>query len=142
MKSLICYKTKHGATEKYMHWLADAINAELKTFDEIDRKDNFSDYDVLVVSSGTYAGLMPLNRFLKRHWKNLEDKKVVAVAVGAAPANDSWSQWSYKRITQKIRDKIKYFKILGETPENARPAGYVSQVKKDNLKEVIAYINA
>ena len=76
MKSLICYKTKHGATEKYMHWLADAINAELKTFDEIDRKDNFSDYDVLVVSSGTYAGLMPLNRFLKRHWKNLEDKKV------------------------------------------------------------------
>lgn len=142
MKSLICYKTKHGATKKYMEWLADEINADIKTFDEISRKENFSDYDTLIVSSGTYVSFMPLNRFLKKFWKKFGDKRVVVVAVGGVPADDPWSLRSYNRIPQKIRGIIKYFKLIGETPENAQPVGYVSPVKKENLKDVIAYINA
>lgn len=137
MKTLICYKTKHGATEQYAKWIAEATKGKLKRFDEIDRKFDFSPYDQIVVSSGTYASLMPLNRFLKRQWKKLEGKKVVVVAVGAAPADDSWSLRSYNYIPKNIQAKVKYFKIMGEVPENARPKDYKTQVKKENLKEIL-----
>jgi menaquinone-dependent protoporphyrinogen IX oxidase len=143
MKILICYKTKGGATEKYAKWMAEALKADIKTYAELGRRFDFSAYDTVIVSSGTYMGLMPLNRFLKRNWKRLVDNKVVAVAVGAAPAEDNWSTWSYNRIPHKIREKIQYFKIMGEDPEGARKlqgSKYVSKVKKENIKEILAYL--
>lgn len=142
MKNLICYKSKNGATEEYMNLLKSEISSDMKSFDEVSRKDDFSDYKTIIVSSGTYAGLMPLTRFLKKYWKKLQDKNIVVVAVGAAPADDKWSSWSYNRIPQKIREKIQYFKILGETPEKTRPKGYKSPVNIENLKEVIKTINS
>lgn len=142
MKTLICFKTKHGATEKYMNWLKAEISSNIKTFDEFSRNDDFSDYDTIVISSGTYAGLMPLNRFLKRNWEKLKNKNVIVVAVGAAPADDKWSLWSYNRIPLKIRENIKYFKIMGDTPEKARPKDYTSPVKIENLKEIILYLKS
>lgn len=137
---LICFKTKHGATERYMNWLAEEIGAELKNFKEITRKEDFSGYEIVVVSSGTYAGLMPLKRFLKKYWGKLQSKRLVVVAVGAAPAEDPWSLRSYNRIPEKIREKIKYFKIMGDTPQGARKSDYVSPVVRANLKEVVDYI--
>lgn len=141
MKSLICYKTKGGATKKYAEWIAEDLNSDILTFSDV-KKETFDNYDLVIVSSGTYAGLMPLNRFLKRHWKRLENKRVVVVAVGAAPADDPWSLRSYNRIPEKIRGKIKYFKLMGEDPEMSRPKDYVPKVKKENIKPVLAAIKA
>ena len=42
----------------------------------------------------------------------LKDKKVILIAVGAAPMDDSWSIRSYEKIPQHIRDGIKYFKSI------------------------------
>ena len=140
MKVLVCYTSKHGATEKYMQWLAETLHADLKRFDEIDRKYDFSDYDTVVVSSGTYASFMALNKFLKHHWKELQRKRVVVVAVGASPAEDPWSHKSYNRIPDHIRDGISYIKIMGETPEKARPDDYQSPVVRENLDAVISLI--
>jgi len=140
MKNLICYKTRFGATKKYMEWLAEAINADLRTFSETKGKDAFSNYDTIVVSSATYAGLMPLNHFLKKNWKHLQDKNVIVVAVGAAAADDPWSIKSYNRIPQKIRDKIKYFKIRGEDPDSSKKPDYVSLVNKENLVPIIKFV--
>jgi len=140
MKVLIAYKSKGGATKKYMDWLAKDIEADIMEFDRIGNKFDFSKYDSIIVSSGTYMGLMPLNRFLKRNWKKLKNMNVVAVAVGAAPAEDPWSKWSYDRISRRIREHIQYFKILGEIPAKAgelKP----TQVKRENLSEVTHYIN-
>lgn len=139
MKTLICYKTRGGATARYAEMLSKELEADVKQFSEV-KKECFEDYDTIIVSSGTYAGLMPLTRFLKKYWKNLEPKKVVVVAVGAAPTDDPWSDFSYKRIPQKIREKIQYYKIMGEDPEAARPKDYVSKVKKENLKPILAYL--
>jgi menaquinone-dependent protoporphyrinogen IX oxidase len=140
MKTLIAYKSKYGTTEKYMKWLADDLGAEMKRFDEVNRAFDFSAYDLIIVSSGTYAGFMPLNRFLKRFWKTLQDKNVLAVAVGAALAEDSWSKRSYNKIPEKIRSQIKYIKILGEMPSKARPADYESCVKRENLDGVLKLV--
>jgi phosphopantetheine adenylyltransferase len=119
-------------------WQKD-IEAEIMEFDRIGHKFDFSKYDTIIVSSGTYMGLMPLNSFLKRNWKKLRNMNVVAVAVGAAPAEDPWSKWSYDRISRRIRDKIKYFKILGESAgkdKEQKP----SPVKRENLAEIIKYM--
>jgi menaquinone-dependent protoporphyrinogen IX oxidase len=137
MRVLICFKSKHGATERYMQWLSEELGADVRTFDDIDRKYDFHDYDTVVVSSGTYAGFMSLNRFLKRHWDQLESKNVIAVAVGAALADDPWSLKSYNRIPDKIRGKIRYIKIIGDSAGSSRVADYHSPVKRENLNEVI-----
>ncbi len=140
MKTLITYKTKGGATKKYMEWLAKDLDADIMTYDQVGRKFDFDKYNTIIVSSGTYMGLMPLNRFLKKNWKKLKGKQVIAIAVGAAPADDKWSKWSYERISHKIRDNIQYFKILGEIPVPAGEEKKPTQVKKENLNEVLHYI--
>lgn len=140
MNTLICYKTRKGATKKYTQWLAEEIKADVKTFNEVPRRETFEDYDTVIVSSGTYAGFMPLNRFLKRHWKYLQNKNVVVVAVGAAPADDNWSLRSYRMIPEKIREKIKYFKIMGGDPSKGPKEMDMSGVKKSNLKEVLVVL--
>jgi hypothetical protein len=137
MKTLICYKTKHGTTERYMRWLSERLDADLRSFEQIGRGFDFSPYETIVVSSGTYASFMPLTRFLKRNWSSLDGKEVVVVAVGAAPADDPWSLRSYQRIPERIRDKITYIKIAGEAPDKGRPEGYESPVKPENLDVVI-----
>lgn len=140
MKTLICYTSKNGTTERYMRWLADDLQADIRTFGEIPRNYDFSGYDTVVVSSGTYIGFMKLTKFLKKRWNVLRFKKVVAVAVGAAPADDPWSIKSYERIPTEIRDGISYIKIVGEEPEKSRPTDYESPVEHANLEPVMALI--
>ncbi len=143
MKTLICFKSKHGTTEQYMEWLAEELDADLKSFDEIARGYDFSGYDMIVVSSGTYAGFMPLTKFLKRHWDALSSKKVIVVAVGAAPADDPWSLKSYNRIPEHIREHIQYTKILGEPAGAAKTnqsADYENPVKLENLDAVFEIV--
>jgi len=123
-----------------MKWLAEDLAAEVKSFDQVGRDFDFSGYELVIVSSGTYCGLMPLNRFLKKFWKKLEVMKVIAVAVGAAAADDSWSVKSYKRIPEKIRSKIEYVKLIGEMPNAAKAANYQSPVKRENLGVVLEKI--
>ena len=139
MKTLITYQTRNGATEKYMNWLAGELNCDICKFEKTSRHFDFSPYDTVVVGSGTYAGFMPLKRYLKRHWEQLKGKKVVAVAVGAAPADDPWSIRSFKKIPEKIRNEITYFKLMGESlgkEAKEKP----SDVKKEKLKPVLAAI--
>jgi hypothetical protein len=143
VRTLICFKTKHGTTEKYMRWLAEGLGADLKSFDEIARSYDFSGYDTIIVSSGTYASFMPLTKFLKRHWKNLSNKKVIAVAVGAAPADDPWSLKSYNRIPEHIREHIQYVKIMGEpagAAKSEQPTAQKSPVKLENLDAVFEIV--
>jgi menaquinone-dependent protoporphyrinogen IX oxidase len=139
MKTLVAYKTKGGATKKYMDWLCKELKCESLTYNQIGRKFNFDEYQTIIVSSGTYMGLMPLNRFLKKNWKKIKDKHIVAIAVGAAPADDSWSNWSYNRISHRIRNHIKYFKILGDVPRE-EGKNKPTKVKKEHLSEIIKYI--
>lgn len=141
MTTAVFYKTKGGATEKYARWMAEGTEGKLIKFEEVGRNFDFGPYEQVIVSSGTYAGLMPLTRFLKKHWKQIAEKNVFVVAVGAAPADDKWSLWSYNRIPARIREKITYFKLMGEDPEAARPEGYVSKVKKENLEKVFESLN-
>ena len=135
MKTAIVYQTKLGATQKYASWLQEATKAELFRMDKLSGQ-KLQDFDRVVVMSGTYAGGMPLTGYLKQNWQYLENKKVVAVAVGAVGSEKLWSKLSYIRIPRKIRAKIQYFKIRGRAEQEPE-----SLVKRENLKEIIGKLH-
>ncbi|RLC37498.1 hypothetical protein DRH27_03790, partial [Candidatus Falkowbacteria bacterium] len=137
MKILIAYKTKLGGSREYAEWLAEALGTTPKTFDNI-TKEELEGSDACVVISGTYAGFMPLNRFLKKNWKVLKNKKVAAVALGGIGPEHRWSRFSYRRIPVRIREKIKYWKITGKGDEK-KPIEW-GELKKENLDPVISYL--
>lgn len=127
MKIAVVYKSILGSTKKYANWLSEELNADLYGFSEVS-SNILAEYDIIVVSSGTYAGQMPLTGFLKKYWPVLSQKKVFVVAVGMAPAEDEASKASYELIPAYIRDNVEYFKIPGKLFK-AGPAGEPAEEK-------------
>lgn len=136
MKIAVIYKSFLGSTGKYAEWLSEEINADVFKFGQI-KKDQFDNYDIVIISSGTYIGWMPLKGYLKKVWQYIKDKNVVVVAVGAAPEDDEWSIKSYERIPIDIRSKIKYFKIPGKLGKQT-----AKDIKKENLESIFKYIRS
>lgn len=115
MNKLIAYNSVLGTTKKYAEWLAQDISADVINFRAI-TPDAFDPYDLVIVTSGTYCGHMPLVSFLEKYWSKLKNKRVIVVAVGIVPPEDKASQESYLSIPAHIREKITYFKISGKIP--------------------------
>lgn len=136
MKKLVIYRSVLGTTKHYAIWLGEALQADVIDFNHINTK-TLNEYNMVIVMSGTYAGKMPLVRFLKDHWTVLQDKKVVVVAVGIAPVEEVASRESYKLIPVEIRSKVRYFKLPGSFL-GLKPAGEPS---KEKLEPVISYIH-
>jgi menaquinone-dependent protoporphyrinogen IX oxidase len=134
MKTLITYKTYLGSSGKYAQWIAEKTKSDMVVFSRA-KNNLLSEYDTIVVISGTYAGHMPLLRFLKKHWKVLSEKKVVAVAVGAAPTTDPWSVKSYEAIPENIKQAIEYFKLPSSIEKKGRES-----LKKSSVTPIIDYL--
>lgn len=137
MKIAVVYKSLLGSTKKYATWMAEECKADIFKFGMVDEA-TLEKYDIVIVMSGTYAAQMPLIGFLKKHWSVLQNKKVVVVAVGIAPADDPQSLASYELIPAEIQDGIHYFKVPGKL-FRLTPAGKPS---KEYLEEVFTKIHA
>ncbi len=137
MTTVIVYHSVFHATEQYARWLGEALGVEARPMRS---KGDLSPFDRIIVMSGTYAGGMPLVKFLTKHWPELSGKQVVVVAVGAAPPDDPQSLLSYERIPAEIRAKITYFKIRGATPF-ANKAKRAAEVRREQLDAVIRYLS-
>ena len=135
MKTIVVYRSILGTTKQYAKWLGETLQADVTTFNHVDN-ERLTYYDAVIVTSGTYAGKMPLIGFLKKHWNILQHKKVIVMAVGIAPTEEVASRKSYKLIPVEIRSKIQYFKMPGNM-FGLKPAGNPS---KEKLKPVISYI--
>jgi flavodoxin len=135
MKIAVVYKSILGSTKKYATWLSEQLNGDLFKFNEIN-KEILLEYDIIVVSSGTYAGQMPLVSFLKKNWPVLSQKKVFVVAVGMAPAEDKASKSSYEMIPGYIRENIEYVKLPGKLLKTG-PAGEVTEKKLEPIVDKI-----
>ncbi|VVB75069.1 Flavodoxin domain protein [Candidatus Tiddalikarchaeum anstoanum] len=132
-KTLIVYKSFLGSTRKYAKWLTDELKSDIVDMWSV-RLEKLKEYDTIIVMSGTYANWMPLTGFLTKNWPTIQDKKVIVVAVGAAPENDPYSKSSYNKIPEHIRNKIKYFKIYGKFGNQGK------EVEKDALNRIIRYL--
>ena len=112
MKTLILYKTKYGSTKEYAQWFSEDSGARdmlsLKEFHQA----NLEDFDHIVIFSSVYVGQISAGSFLKKHWEQLKDKKIVLLSVGAMPADATESQKSYEVLPQAIREHLFYYEKL------------------------------
>jgi len=134
MKTSIYYKSTFGSTKKYAYWLHDELDSNIFKYNEA-TDDNLAEAENVIVLSGTYAGQMPLVKFLTEHWDKIKTKKVIVVAVGAAAADSEGSKASYNLIPNNIQKKITYIKLPGQTLNPEKNA-----VKVENLKPFIELI--
>jgi flavodoxin len=132
-KFAIVYKTLYGATKKYAEWIGSEIKAKVFEMDSVKLK-SLDKYDTIIVMSGTYAARMPLTRFLKENWDYLKKKRIVIVAVGAAPEDNIYSKLCYLLVPGKIRKCAAYFKLHGPYKNSGE------QPRKSYIKRVVDYL--
>ncbi len=81
---IIMYQSKYGATKKYANWLV-----EITGFDCIETPkatlNIVSKYNTIVLCGGIYASGIAGLSFLKKHFRDLNGKKIAVFCVGASP---------------------------------------------------------
>ena len=85
---IILYQSKYGATKKYAHWLEKELGfvcVEVKEAAE----DMVKQYGTIVFCGGIYASGIAGLAFLKKHIRELQDKKTAIFCVGASPYDES-----------------------------------------------------
>ncbi len=84
---IILYRSKYGATKKYVDWLKEKTG-----YDCVETKkakiDLVQKYDVIVLGGGVYASGIAGLHFLKKNISSLSDKKIAVLAVGASPYDE------------------------------------------------------
>jgi len=133
MKAAVVYKSFLGTTKQYALWISQALQAELLTFRQASKR-KLTEFDTVVILSGTYVGHMPLVGFLKSRWLSLKDRHVIVAAVGIEPPDSPASIRSYEEIPESIRTAITYLKLPGKLGEE-NPA---APVKPENIEPVLA----
>ena len=79
---MVVYKSKYGSTEKYAHWIAEDVKADIFKADNV-KLDILLDYDTIVYCGGLYAGGILGFSLIKKNYAQLKNKKIIIVAVGA-----------------------------------------------------------
>jgi len=136
MNTAIIYRSFFGTTKRYAERLHEEIEADIYKHNQIDELSLLK-YDLVILCAGTYAGWISLGGYLKKHWRVLQDGRVILIVIGAAPVDDPWSVRSYEKIPEPIRRGIKYFKLPSTI--GSREA---DKVRKENLAPVVEYINS
>ena len=102
MSGIILYKSKYGATKKYAEWISEATGfrcVETKNA----KLDEVKKYDTIVLGGGIYAGGIAGISFLRKHFKELKEKKIVVFTDGASPYDESFFN---QLVAQNLKDEL------------------------------------
>lgn len=88
MKGIILYQSKYGATRKYARWLEEELGFACVEVREAAR-DMVKQCDTIIFCGGIYASGIAGLAFLKKHIRELQDKKTAIFCVGASPYDES-----------------------------------------------------
>jgi len=80
-KIAVIYKSKRGSTKQYAQWIAEETGADLFNVENCS-VEALADYDTLVFGGWVRGGGIQGLDFLKKNWKLLKSKHVIAFAVG------------------------------------------------------------
>lgn len=114
MGTLILFKSKTGATQKYAQWLDEELeNSQKMRLEEL-TPEAIHEQESLIFCLPTYGGMIDGKDILTEYWQQLKTKKIYLLVVGMVPEESEWSKKSYRQIPQHIRDEIKgYAKLPG-----------------------------
>jgi len=113
MRTLILYKSKHGATREYVQYLHQEIKDSFICYINDFKIENLKEYEYVIIGCPTYIGQVDAYTYLVNHWEYFKNKKVFVFTVGLKDPNDRSSIESYNRIPPNIRKKIQYRKLPG-----------------------------
>ena len=136
MKTAIVYQSFFGTTRRYAEWLHESVESGIFKVGQISPEE-MSNYDLIVLCSGTYVGWIRIRGYLKKQWDVLQDKKIILLVVGAVPPEHPDSTKSYEKLPEHIRSSIEYFKLPGKIG-----SANAEKVKRENLQPVIEYIQS
>lgn len=83
-KTVVIYKSKYGATKKYVDWLKEKLACDVFIVDDFDYQ-NLVNYDNIIYAGGIYASGFAGRKHIIKHKDLLHNKKVAIFAVGASP---------------------------------------------------------
>lgn len=112
MNGIILYKSKYGATKKYVDWLVeetgfDVIETSKAKICEIQK------YDVIILGGGIYAmGIAGLS-FLRKNIRALKGKKVIVFCDGASPFDEKVFEEIKKHNMKEDLKEIPFFYCRG-----------------------------
>lgn len=86
-KVILLYHSKTGFSERYAHWIAEALQCPCQPADGIDRTE-LEAYDIIVYGAGIYSGRLHGLGRLRRLMKTLPRKAWVVYACGVQPAKE------------------------------------------------------
>lgn len=86
-KGIIIYKSKYGATRKYVEWLVDETG-----FDTVETSNakisEIQKYEVILFGGGIYATGIAGISFLRKNIKSLQGKRIIVFCDGASPLDE------------------------------------------------------
>lgn len=88
-KILVVYRSKYGATEKYVKWLQEEMNCDTLDYQEAS-PEALTEYDNIIFASGVYAQKITIASFVKKLYANIKDKNVTILSVGITPYSENY----------------------------------------------------
>lgn len=112
MAGIILYKSKYGATRKYVTWLVEETG-----FDTVEtskaKLDEIKKYDVIILGGGIYASGVAGISFLQKNIKDLQNKKIIVFCDGASPFDEEAFEEIKKRNMKDDLQSIPFFYCRG-----------------------------
>lgn len=103
-KILILYKSKYGATKKYVDMLSAEFPCdiyELKSY----KGNDFSQYDWIIFAGGIYASGISGLSTLRKNYRNIPHKKMIIFCVGASPFDEkTFEEVKAQNLKEDLKD--------------------------------------
>jgi len=113
MKILIVYWSKTGFVKKYAEWLAEELEADIISGEEV-TKDKLKEYDSYIFGGSLYAVGINGADFIKKNIRELEGKKTAVFATGASSATkEVIEEVKNKNFTEEEQKYFKFFYLRG-----------------------------
>ncbi len=103
-KGIILYKSKYGATKKYVKWLSEETGYDFLDVKKANIKD-LEDYELIIFCGAIYASGISGLSFLRKNISLLKDKEIVVFCVGASPYDqNAFDEMKKQNLKEDLKD--------------------------------------
>lgn len=139
-KILVIYQSKYGSTQQYAKWLAEALEADLFRRQDVPAQ-SLPSYHTIIYCGGLYAGGILGFSKVKKSFETLQDKKLIAVSVGASPPDSkTLDQIRSHNLSGGMLEKVHLFQLRGtlDFPRMGRIDRLMMTFLKKNIEKTPA----
>jgi hypothetical protein len=135
VNGIVLYQSKYGATKKYVDWLTETTKFSCLEIKKADIKD-LTKYDVVILAGGIYASGIAGLAFLRKHIKQLENKRIAVFCVGASPFDEQAFKQVYKHNFSENLSNIPCF--YGRGAWNEEKMSFADRTMCKMLQKMVA----